>query len=76
VQEGCRSAGIGCLDCKKPVIDQVLEEQRPIRERARQYEDNPELVRSIVSEGSERARDAAKATLEEVRQSMGLSFGA
>ncbi len=75
VQEGCRSAGIGCLECKKPVTDKILEEQRPIRERARQYEDNPELVRSIVSEGSERARDAAKATLEEVRRAMGLSFG-
>jgi len=75
-QNGCKSAGIGCLDCKKPVIDAVLEEQRPIRERARQYEDQPELVKSIISEGRERARDAAKATLEEVRQVMGLSFGA
>ncbi|WP_082878521.1 MULTISPECIES: tryptophan--tRNA ligase [unclassified Oleiphilus] len=76
VQTGCRSAGIGCLECKKPVIDAVLEEQRPIRERARQYEENPELVQSIIVEGRERARDAAKATLEEVRQVMGLSFGA
>ncbi|WP_082868965.1 tryptophan--tRNA ligase [Oleiphilus sp. HI0125] len=76
VQTGCRSAGIGCLECKKPVIDVVLEEQRPIRERARQYEENPELVQSIIVEGRERARDAAKATLEEVRQVMGLSFGA
>ena len=76
VQNGCKSAGIGCLECKKPVIDAVVEEQKPIIERARQYEDNPELVRSIISEGSERARDAAKSTLEEVRQVMGLSFGA
>ena len=76
VVEGCKSAGIGCLDCKKPLIEQVLEEQRPIRERARQYEENPELVRSILSEGAERARDAAKGTLEEVRRVMGLSFGA
>lgn len=74
VQEGCKSAGIGCLECKKPVIDKVLEEQRPIRERAKQYEENPELVRGIIAEGSERARDAAKATLEEVRKVMGLSF--
>lgn len=72
---GCKSAGIGCLDCKKPVIQAVLEEQRPIRERAQQYEDNPELVKSIITEGRERARDAAKSTLEEVRQVMGLSFG-
>ena len=53
----------------------MLEEQKPIHERARQYEENPELVKSIISEGSERARDAAKATLEEVRAVMGLSFG-
>ena len=75
VREGCTSAGIGCLDCKKPLIDQVLEEQKPIHERARQYEESPELVKSIISEGSERARDAAKATLDEVRKVMGLSFG-
>ncbi|KZZ29834.1 tryptophan--tRNA ligase, partial [Oleiphilus sp. HI0081] len=60
VREGCTSAGIGCLECKNPIIEKVLEEQRPIRERARQYEENPELVRSILSEGAERARDAAK----------------
>ena len=75
VIEGCKSAGIGCLECKKPLIEKVLEEQRPIRERARQYEENPELVRSILSEGAEKARDAAKLTLEEVRKVMGLSFG-
>ena len=74
VQEGCRSAGIGCLDCKKPIIDAVLEEQKPIHERAKQYEENPELVRSIIAEGTEKARDAAKATLEEVRRAMGLSY--
>ena len=74
VQEGCRSAGIGCLDCKKPVIDAVLEEQRPIHERARQYEENPELVRSIIAEGVETARDAARSTLDEVKRAMGLSY--
>ncbi len=72
---GCKSAGIGCLDCKKPVIEAVLAEQKPIRERAKQYEENPDLVKSIIVEGRERARDAAKDTLEEVRQVMGLSFG-
>jgi len=75
VQEGCRSAGIGCLECKKPLIDAVVDEQKPIIERAKQYEENPELVRSIISEGSERARDAARSTLDEVRRVMGLSFG-
>jgi tryptophanyl-tRNA synthetase len=75
VRKGCTSAGIGCLECKKPLIEKILEEQRPIRERARQYEQNPELVRSIISEGAEQARDAAKSTLAEVRKVMGLSFG-
>jgi tryptophanyl-tRNA synthetase len=76
VREGCTSAGIGCLDCKKPLIEKVLAEQSPIRERARQYEENPELVRSIISEGTERAREAARSTLAEVRKAIGLSFGA
>ena len=76
VREGCTSAGIGCLDCKKPLIEKVLAEQAPIRERARQYEENPELVRSIILEGTERARDAARSTLAEVRKAIGLSFGA
>jgi len=73
VVEGCRGAGIGCLDCKQTVIDAVLAEQAPIRERAKQYEDNPNLVRSIVAEGCERARDVARETMEEVRQVMGLN---
>ncbi len=74
VQAGCRSAGIGCLECKKPVIDAVLEEQKPIIERARQYEQSPELVKSIIAEGCENARDEAKSTLEEVRRVMGLEY--
>ncbi|OZG71245.1 tryptophan--tRNA ligase [Hahella sp. CCB-MM4] len=74
VQSGCRSAGIGCIECKKPVADAVIEEQRPIRERALRYEDDPGLVRSIIAEGCDNARDAAKSTLEEVRSAMGLSY--
>ena len=73
VVEGCRSAGIGCLDCKQTVIEGVLAEQAPIRERAKQYEDNPNLVRTIVSEGCEHAREVARETMEEVRQVMGLN---
>lgn len=73
-QEGCRSAGIGCLDCKKPVIDAILAEQKPLRERGKDYEENPELVRSIIEEGCEQARDAARDTLEEVRRVMGLAY--
>ena len=74
VREGCTSAGIGCIDCKNPLIDSVLEEQQPMRERARQYEENPDLVKSIVAEGCEKARSIAKATLEEVRTAMGLDY--
>ncbi|SFM24925.1 tryptophanyl-tRNA synthetase [Marinobacter zhejiangensis] len=74
VQKGCRSAGIGCLECKKPVIDAIVEEQRPLHERAAEYESSPDLVRSIIEEGCERARDAARDTLEEVREAMGLSY--
>jgi tryptophanyl-tRNA synthetase len=74
VQAGCRSAGIGCLDCKKPVIESVLKELSAIRERAREYEGNPELVRGIVTEGCERAREAARATMSEVREAVGLEY--
>jgi tryptophanyl-tRNA synthetase len=74
IREGCTSAGIGCVDCKKPLIDEVLEEQKPMRERARQYEDSPDLVRSIVAEGCEEARVIARATIEEVRQAIGLDY--
>jgi tryptophanyl-tRNA synthetase len=56
VQQGCRSAGIGCLECKQPVIDAVLEEQKPIRERAEKYLEDPTLVRSIIADGCEKAR--------------------
>ncbi|MBT3625505.1 MAG: hypothetical protein HN526_15525 [Gammaproteobacteria bacterium] len=74
VREGCTSAGIGCIDCKKPLIDQVLVEQQPMLERARQYEENPDLVKTIVAEGCEKARSIAKATMEEVRSAMGLDY--
>lgn len=73
-QQGCRSAGIGCLDCKQPVIDAVIKEQAPICEKAEYYENNPDVVRSIVEEGCETARDIAKQTLSEVRDVMGLSY--
>jgi len=74
VQEGCRSAAIGCLDCKQPVIDAVLKELAPIRERAEEFVANPRLVRNIIAEGNEAARDVAQDTLEEVREAMGLSY--
>ena len=71
---GCTTAAIGCIECKGPLIDSVLAEQQPMRERAAQYEDNPDLVRNIVAEGCENARTIARSTLEEVRESMGLSY--
>lgn len=74
VQEGCRSAGIGCVDCKKPVIDAIQSELQPLRARAAEYESDPGAVRAIVSEGCEKARDLARDTLEEVRKAMGLAY--
>ena len=73
-EEGCRSASIGCLDCKKPIIEAVLAEQQPIRERAKEYQQDPEMVKGIINEGCEAARDSARETLEEVRQVMGISY--
>ena len=61
--EGCRSAGIGCLECKQPVIEKIVEEVTGMRRRAQEYTDNPELLRDIVAEGAEKARDAARETL-------------
>lgn len=74
VQEGCRSAGIGCVDCKKPVIEAVQAELKPLRDRGAEYESDPESVRAILAEGSEKARDLARDTLEEVRKAMGLAY--
>jgi tryptophanyl-tRNA synthetase len=74
VVKGCRTAGIGCLDCKQPVIDGIIREQQPIRERAQRYLDDPQLVRNIVADGCERARKLAEETMREVRDAMGLGY--
>jgi tryptophanyl-tRNA synthetase len=74
VQQGCRSAGIGCLECKQPVIDAVLDEQKPMRERARAYVEDPTLVRNIIADGCEKARKLAQETLRDVREIMGLNY--
>lgn len=74
VREGCTTAGIGCLDCKAPIIEAVQEELNPIRERAKEFEEQPSLVRSIIAEGCEEARDVARETMEEVRNAMGLNY--
>jgi len=74
VQQGCKSAGIGCLECKQPVIDAVIAEQHPMRERAQRYLDDPTLVRNIVADGCEKARKMAQETLRDVREVMGLGY--
>lgn len=74
VKEGCTTAGIGCLECKQPVIDSVLAELAPIQERTRELERDVGQVRAIIHEGCEAARDVARETLEEVRMAMGLKY--
>jgi len=74
VINGCKSAGIGCIECKQPVIDAVLEEQRPMRERAQMYLDDPTLVRNIIADGCEKARKLASETMRDVREAMGLDY--
>jgi tryptophanyl-tRNA synthetase len=75
VQKGCRSAGIGCLECKQPVIDGILSEQAPMRERAQAYLDDPKLVRNIIADGNAKARKLAQETMRDVRAAMGLNYG-
>ena len=72
--KGCKSASIGCLDCKQPVIDAILSEQQPMFERAQQYLDDPSLLRSIIADGSDKARKVAQETMRDVREAMGLDF--
>ncbi len=74
VNAGCRSAGIGCLECKRPVIDAIIKELEPIQEQAKQYEKDPDMVRSILAEGVEVARESARETLQDVRDAMGLGY--
>ena len=74
MQKNCRSAGIGCLECKQPVIESVLAELKPMRERAQRYTDDPTLVRSIVADGCEKAQKLAEETMRDVREVMGLRY--
>ena len=74
MQHGCKTAGIGCIECKQPVIAAVLEEQKPMRERAQQYLDDPTLVRNIIADGCEKAGKLASETMRDVREAMGLSY--
>ena len=74
VTRGCTTAGIGCLECKQPVIDAIIKEQAPLHERAQKDLDDPTLVRNIVADGCERARKLAEETMRDVREAMGLSY--
>ena len=74
VVQGCTTAGIGCLDCKQPVIDAIIREQQPWRERAEAYLSNPKQVHWIVEMGTERARTVARQTMKDVREAMGLNY--
>ncbi len=74
VVEGCTSASIGCLECKRPVIDGICAELKPIQQRAQSYIQQPEVVKGIIQEGNDKARTAARETMEEVREAMGLKY--
>ncbi len=74
VQNGCRTASIGCVDCKRPVIDAINRELQPIQESIKEYEDDLGSVKRIVAEGSEQAREEANKTLDYVREVMGLDY--
>lgn len=73
VVSGCKSAGIGCLECKQPVIDQIIRETTPFRERAQKYLDDPTLVKNIVADGCDKARELARETMRDVREVMGIA---
>lgn len=75
VEEGCRSAGIGCVQCKQPVAEAIWAELQPLNERAELYREDPTLVRNLLADGCERARQLASETLREVREAMGLLYG-
>ncbi len=71
-EQGCRSAGIGCLDCKRPLIERIVEEVKGMRKRAQEFQESPELVTNLMHQGGEKAREAARATLDDVRHAMHL----
>jgi len=74
VQRGCRSAGIGCLECKQPVLEAILKEQEVLHERAQPYLDDPSLLRSIIADGCEKANKLAEETMRDIREAMGLNY--
>ena len=74
VNEGCTKATIGCIECKRPVVDAIIAELGPIQENIAKYQSNPNLIQEIIFEGSEKARVVARSTMEEVRDAMGITY--
>jgi len=74
VNEGCRSAGIGCIECKGWAADGIVKLLNPMQERRKKYEENPRLAWDILEAGTERARRAAGETMDDVRAAMGMSL--
>ncbi len=71
--EGCRTAGIGCIDCKRPLTESINAEQEVYRQRAQQFEEDPDLVHAIIQEGSDKARAEARETLDDVKEAVGIA---
>jgi tryptophanyl-tRNA synthetase len=74
VIEGCTKAKMGCIECKQPVIDAIKDELMPMQELIARYQADPELIKQIIHEGSEKARTVAKETMVEVREAMGITY--
>lgn len=74
VNEGCRSAGIGCIECKGWAADSLVQLLSPMQERRKKFEENPRLAWDILEAGTQRARKAAGDTMEVVRAAMGMSL--
>jgi tryptophanyl-tRNA synthetase len=74
VNEGCRSAGIGCIECKSWAADALVKLLNPMQERRKKFEENPRLAWDILEAGTERAREAAGETMQDVRAAMGMSL--
>jgi tryptophanyl-tRNA synthetase len=74
VNEGCRSASIGCIECKGWAADALVQLLSPMQERRKKFEENPRLAWDILEAGSEHARKAAAETMNNVRAAMGMSL--
>ncbi|MCT4627986.1 tryptophan--tRNA ligase [Halodesulfovibrio sp.] len=74
IRKGCTSAGLGCVDCKKILLESMEEFLAPIQERRRAIDANPKLVQEVLEHGNERARAMARETMEMVRSAINFDF--